>query len=105
LSSALFGPLAGVASRLGRFWWALLVAGVTWLAIGLIVLRFDTATVAVVSVVFGILVLVSAAGEAFRAAVSGVVVLVTWVSVTAVFRGVAEIAAAFTIRGLGHART
>lgn len=190
MSNALYGPLAGVAGRLGRFWWALLVAGVAWIVIGLVVLRFDTATVAVVSVVFGVLVLMSAAGEAFRAMVStggwrvwhllfavllvigaivvfanpgttffslalvigfyfvvagtfdivsslfgigagvhlawlqllsgvaqlvlgllassslmsGVIVLVTWVSVSALLRGVAEIAAAFTIRALGNIR-
>ena len=176
-------PLAAVAQKLGRYWWALLVVGIAWIALGFVVLRFDSSTVLVVSIVFGIMVLFTAAGEIFRATVtiggwrvwhvvfavllfvgaiiifanpgatfeslalvvgftfvlvgtydivtslfsisispvwwlqllsgiaevvlgflasssfsSGVVVLVTYVSVVAIFRGVAEIGAAFTVR-------
>lgn len=178
-------PLATVAQKLGRYWWALLVVGIAWIVLGFVVLRFDGSTVYVISIVFGVMVLFSAAAEIFRAAVtiggwrvwhivfaillvvgaiiiftnpgatfeslalvvgfyfvfagtydivtslytssvspvwglqllsgiaevvlgflasssfsSGVVVLVTYVSVLAIFRGVAEIGAAFSVRHL-----
>ena len=176
-------PLSAISKRLGSSWWALLIVGIAWIVIGFVVLRFDNSTVYVISIVFGILVLLAAIGEIFRALVStggwrvwhiifavllvigavitfinpgatftslalvigfyfvfagtydiitslfsidlspvwwlqllsgiaeivlgflasssfssSVVVLVTYVSVVAIFRGVAEIAAAFTVR-------
>lgn len=188
-TTALFSPLEIVAKKIGSLWWMLAVVGVAWIVIGFIVLRFDGATVAVVSVVFGIMVLLSAGGEIFRAVVtpggwriwhivfavllvigaivifanpgsafvslalvagfyfvfagtfdiisslfstgtpgwwlqlisgiaevvlgylassslsSSVFVLVTYVSVVAIFRGVSEIAAAFTIRHMAPSST
>lgn len=186
----LFGPLEAVATKLGRFWWILLVVGVAWIVVGFVVLRFDSGTETVISVVFGILILLSAAGEVFRAVVTpggwriwhaifaalllvaaviafanpggtfyslalvvgfyfvfvgtfdivsslfsvgvtpawglqlvsgilqvllgfiassslsaSVVILVTYVAVSALFRGVAEIAAAFTVRSLSQRTT
>lgn len=185
-STTLFSPLEAIAKKMGSLWWTLLVVGIAWIVIGFVVLRFDGATVAVVSVVFGIMVLLSAGGEVFRAAItpgawrvwhlifavllvvgaiiifinpgetfvslalvagfyfvfvgtfdiisslsatavpgwwlqllsgiaqvllgflasssfsSGVVVLVTYVSIVAIFRGIAEISAAFTIRGVAQ---
>ncbi|MCU1585382.1 MAG: hypothetical protein JWM49_1938 [Microbacteriaceae bacterium] len=176
-------PLATAAKKIGGSWWILLIVGIAWIVIGFAVLRFDTSTVYVISVVFGILLLLSAVNEIFRAVItpggwrvwhiiftlllvigaiiafanpgatfeslaivvgvyfvfvgtydiitslfsislspiwwlqllsgiaelvlgflasssftSGVVVLVTYVSVLAIFRGVAEIGAAFTVR-------
>ncbi|KRE22453.1 hypothetical protein [Agromyces sp. Soil535] len=76
-------PLAAVAKRLGSSWWALLIVGIAWIVIGFVVLRFDNSTVYVISIAFGILVLLSAIGE--------------------IFRGVAEIAAAFTVRQVAQA--
>jgi uncharacterized membrane protein HdeD (DUF308 family) len=67
MTDKLIAPLEAVARKLGRFWWVLLVVGIAWIVIGFVVLRFDNATVDVVSVLFGILILLSAAGEAFRA--------------------------------------
>jgi uncharacterized membrane protein HdeD (DUF308 family) len=179
-----FSPIETIARRVGSLWWLLLAVGVAWIVIGFVVLRFDDSTVAVITVVFGVMVLLSAAGEAFRAVItpggwrlwhlafaallivgavlvfvnpgatfvtlalvagfyfvfagtfdiisslattgapgwwlqllsgiaqvilgllasssfsSGVAVLVTYVSVVAIFRGVAEISAAFGIRSL-----
>ncbi|MEF2975689.1 HdeD family acid-resistance protein [Subtercola sp. YIM 133946] len=179
-------PLATIADRVGSRWWILLVIGVFWVVVGFVVLRFDSSTVTVVSIIFGIMVLLSAAGEAFRAFVTpggwrvwhaifavllvigavvifvnpgdafvslalvvgfyfvfagtfdivsslfstavpgwwlqllsgiaqlvlgliassswqtSIVVLVTYVSVLALFRGVAEIAAAFAVRGIAQ---
>lgn len=179
------GPLAGVAKKLGSTWWLLLAAGIAWIVIGFVVLRFDRSTVYVVSIVFGVMLLLAGLGEAGKAMItiggwrvwhilfavllivgavvafanpgatfeslalvagfyfvfvgvydivsslfgiaispvswlqllsgiaelvlgilasssasSGVVVLVNYVSVVAVFRGVAEIAAAFSVRHL-----
>ena len=63
-------PLATVAKKLGSSWWILLIVGIAWIVIGFVVLRFDSSTVNVISVVFGILVLLSAVNEIFRAAIS-----------------------------------
>ncbi len=63
-------PLTAVAQKLGRNWWALLVVGIAWIVLGFVVLRFDSSTVYVVSIVFGIMVLFTAAGEIFRATVT-----------------------------------
>ena len=182
------GPLATAVQKVGGAWWIPLVTGIAWVVIGFVVLRFDKATVDVVSIVFGVMLLLAAAGEVVRAWLttggwrvwhiiftvllivgaviaftnptstfaslalvvgfyfvfvglydiiaslfsvglypgwwlqlisgiaelvlgllassspsSSVVVLVTYVSVTAMFRGVAEIGAAFSIRQLTHA--
>lgn len=64
------GPLAGVAKKLGNAWWLLLLAGIAWIVIGFVVLRFDQSTVYVVSIVFGIMLLLAAAGELGRAMVT-----------------------------------
>ncbi|MDQ1547531.1 MAG: hypothetical protein QOH69_2435 [Actinomycetota bacterium] len=70
MTNAFFAPLQAVAKRLGRLWWVLLVVGIAWIVVGFVVLRFDTSTVAVISILFGILILLSAAGEVFRAIVT-----------------------------------
>jgi uncharacterized membrane protein HdeD (DUF308 family) len=64
-------PVRAIAARLGRFWWVLAVIGVAWIVVGFVVLRFDNSTVIVVSVVFGVLLLLAAASEIFRAIVAG----------------------------------
>ena len=64
------GPLANVARRIGSLWWALVIVGIAWIVIGFVVLRFDNSTVDIISVVFGIMVLLAAVGEFFRAVVS-----------------------------------
>jgi len=182
------GPLGSLASRFPQRWWALAIVGVAWIVIGFVVLRFDSASVAIVGVLAGLMVLLAAATETFRAVMtpggwrfwhglaavvlviaaifllarpdrtfvsfasviglyfvfagtfdvisslfvagrmpgwwlqllsgiaqvvlgyiasssyqSGVVVLVTWVSVTAIFRGIAEISAAFALRAMATA--
>jgi uncharacterized membrane protein HdeD (DUF308 family) len=188
-TNTLFSPIEKIAKRVGALWWLLLVVGIIWIIIGFVILRFDNSTVAVVSIVFGIMVLVSAAGEVLRAVItpggfrlwhivfaillvigavvvfvnpgqtfvslalvagfyfvfvgtfdiisslfattvpgwwlqllsgiaqvvlgyfasssfsSGVFVVVTYVSIVAIFRGIAEISAAFSIRGVSHAAT
>jgi uncharacterized membrane protein HdeD (DUF308 family) len=63
-------PLEAIARRLGSVWWLLVVVGIAWIAVGFLVLRFDSASVTIVAVVFGILVLLAAAGEFFRAVIS-----------------------------------
>ena len=70
MTNAFFAPLQAVAKKLGRLWWVLLVVGIAWIVVGFVVLRFDTSTVAVISILFGILILLSAAGEIFRAIVT-----------------------------------
>jgi uncharacterized membrane protein HdeD (DUF308 family) len=69
-SSALVDTIEDSANKVRSLWWVLVAAGVAWIIIGFVVLRFDRATVEVVSVVFGIMVLLSAGGELLRAAVS-----------------------------------
>ncbi len=63
-------PLTAIAQKFGRYWWTLLVVGIVWIILGFVVLRFDRSPVAVISIVFGILVLLSAAGELFRAVIT-----------------------------------
>ena len=60
-------PLETLARRLGAAWWVPVLVGVAWIVVGFVVLRFDESTVAIVSVVFGVMVLLAAAGELFRA--------------------------------------
>jgi uncharacterized membrane protein HdeD (DUF308 family) len=188
-TTTLFSPIERIAKRVGALWWLLLVVGILWIIIGFVILRFDNSTVTVVSIVFGVMVLISAAGEILRAAItpggfrvwhtifaillvigaviifvnpgrtfvslalvagfyfvfvgtfdiissllatsvpgwwlqllsgiaqvvlgylasssfsSGVFVLVTYVSIVAIFRGIAEISAAFSIRGVSRLAT
>ena len=63
-------PLEAIAEKLGSLWWLLVGVGVAWIIIGFIVLRFDNATVEVISVVFGIMVLLASGGEVLRAAIT-----------------------------------
>jgi uncharacterized membrane protein HdeD (DUF308 family) len=63
-------PLERVAQKAGSLWWLPLVAGIAWIVIGFVILRFDGATVAVITVAFGIMVLFAAAGETLRATLS-----------------------------------
>jgi uncharacterized membrane protein HdeD (DUF308 family) len=70
MTNTFFAPLQAVAKKLGRLWWVLLIVGIAWIVVGFVVLRFDTSTVNVISVLFGILILLSAAGEIFRAIVT-----------------------------------
>lgn len=65
------GLLADAAKRLGGAWWFLLIAGIIWIIIGFVVLRFDRSTVYVVSIVFGVMLLLAAFGEIFRAFIIG----------------------------------
>ncbi len=70
MSTLAQSPLAALVKRIGHLWWLLLVVGIAWIVIGFVVLRFDAATVDVIAIVFGILVLLSAAGEVLAAAVT-----------------------------------
>ncbi len=70
MSNALFAPLTTVANRIGRYWWALLLVGIAWVVIGFVVLRFDSSTVDIISIVFGIVLILSAGGELFRAVIT-----------------------------------
>jgi uncharacterized membrane protein HdeD (DUF308 family) len=63
-------PLEAVAKKVGSLWWTLVVVGVAWIIVGFVILRFDNATVITLSVVFGIVVLLAAGGEIFRAAIT-----------------------------------
>jgi uncharacterized membrane protein HdeD (DUF308 family) len=69
-TASTLSPLEAIARRLGSSWWLLVIAGIAWIVIGFFVLRFDSATVAIIAVVFGIMILLAAAGEFFRAAIS-----------------------------------
>jgi uncharacterized membrane protein HdeD (DUF308 family) len=63
-------PLATAAKKIGGAWWLLLIVGIAWIVIGFVVLRFDDSTVYVISVVFGVLLLLAAANEILRAAIT-----------------------------------
>jgi uncharacterized membrane protein HdeD (DUF308 family) len=62
------GP-AQVARRLTGPWWAYLLAGIAWVIISVIILRFNIASVATIGLLLGALFLLSAAEEFVLAAV------------------------------------
>src|ERR1700746_2736722 len=53
-----------------RNWWLLLIAGVAWIVIAVVILRFDYGTVAAIATLFGVFSFVAAANEVMVAAVS-----------------------------------
>jgi uncharacterized membrane protein HdeD (DUF308 family) len=53
-----------------RFWWLLLITGIAWIALSIVILRFDYTTVAAVAVLFGVYCLVAAATQTMIGAVS-----------------------------------
>lgn len=65
--TAPLAPVESLARRLGAAWWAPVLVGIAWIVVGFVVLRFDESTVEIVSVVFGVMVLLAAVGEFFRA--------------------------------------
>ena len=56
------GPMA-IAWRLAGPWWALLLAGIAWVIVAVIILRFNIASVATIGILLGALFLLSAAEE------------------------------------------
>ena len=56
------GPLQ-VAKRLTGPWWAYLLAGIAWVIISVIILRFNIASVATIGLLLGALFLLSAVEE------------------------------------------
>jgi uncharacterized membrane protein HdeD (DUF308 family) len=53
-----------------RYWWLLLITGIAWIALSIVILRFDYTTVAAVAVLFGVYCLVAAATQTMIGAVS-----------------------------------
>ncbi len=51
-----------------RYWWLLVIAGVTWIVIGLAIPRFAYATVATLAILAGVFCLVAAANEVLAGA-------------------------------------
>jgi uncharacterized membrane protein HdeD (DUF308 family) len=87
----------------------LLLAGIGWMLVALIVLRFDYTSVGAISILFGIVAIFAgvfelvlgfwAAGYYGRSAV----LLVAWVAAIAVIRGINDIVLAFRVREVQHA--
>ncbi|HEV8622263.1 MAG TPA: DUF308 domain-containing protein [Actinomycetota bacterium] len=59
---SMFGQIAGV-------WWLFLVTGIAWLIIALIVLRFDTTSIATVGAILGVVFLIAGLNEGMIAVV------------------------------------
>jgi uncharacterized membrane protein HdeD (DUF308 family) len=53
-----------------RYWWLLLIAGVSWIVIGLAVSRFAYATAATLAIIAGVFCLVAAANEVLAGAIT-----------------------------------
>ncbi len=53
-----------------RYWWLMLIAGVAWIVIAVVILRFNYATVATIAALFGVFCFAGAANEAMVGAVS-----------------------------------
>jgi len=62
--------MRGALSTASRSWWLLLITGVSWILLSIIVFRFDFASVQAISVLFGALVLATAANEVLIASLS-----------------------------------
>lgn len=58
----MFGEITGV-------WWLFLITGIAWLIIALIVLRFDTTSIATVGALLGVVFLITGLNEAMIAVV------------------------------------
>jgi uncharacterized membrane protein HdeD (DUF308 family) len=68
---------AGV--QLSRLWWLWLVAGIAWIAIALVILQFDQASITTVGVLIGVMFILSAFQQfAFGAFTRGWLQLVMW---------------------------
>ncbi|MDT5231398.1 MAG: hypothetical protein QOI39_1898, partial [Mycobacterium sp.] len=104
----------------------LLIAGVTWIVIGLAIPRFAYATVATLAILAGVFCLVAAANEVMAGAmmssrggriargllavlfvVAGslrapIMTLLTWITAGTLVHGIGEIASAFLVRGIGR---
>jgi uncharacterized membrane protein HdeD (DUF308 family) len=65
------GGLSGEVVRVAsRYWWWLFITGVAWLMFSIVVFRFDYTTVKAISILFGLVALVSAANEILVSMVS-----------------------------------
>lgn len=63
-------PILDSVHSTTRHWWWLLIAGVAWIVIAVMILRFNPTTVSTVAVLFGVYCLVAAANEVGIGAVS-----------------------------------
>jgi uncharacterized membrane protein HdeD (DUF308 family) len=61
------------ARKVTGYWWVGLVGGIAWLAISLVILQFDKASVTTVGVLIGVMFLVAALENVVLASVPGIV--------------------------------
>jgi uncharacterized membrane protein HdeD (DUF308 family) len=65
-----FHPVLEDVVSTTKNWWLLLVAGIAWIVIAVVILRFDYATVATIATLFGFFSFLAAANEVMVGAVS-----------------------------------
>jgi uncharacterized membrane protein HdeD (DUF308 family) len=58
----------GMPRETGKWWWIFLLTGALWLIVALIILRFDTRSIATVAFLFGAIAIVAGFNEFFAAA-------------------------------------
>jgi uncharacterized membrane protein HdeD (DUF308 family) len=74
-----------IASEARSWWWVFLLVGVSWLWIGIIVLRLDLRSIWVSQ----------------RSSPARVELIMLWIGFMSIFRGMSQVTMAFAIRRLG----
>jgi uncharacterized membrane protein HdeD (DUF308 family) len=63
-------PATALVERTTRYWWLVLLTGVAWIAVAVIVFRFDYTTVRAISWLFGFVAIAVGVSEFFAAALA-----------------------------------
>lgn len=63
-------PATALVERMTRYWWAVLLTGIAWIAVAAIIFRFDYGSVAAISLLFGWVAIAVGVSELFVTAMT-----------------------------------